>query len=569
MLDRYRFRSCPSPIWKGLLLLQLLPNIVLALPLAVSSQFVIAPIRNQSNTTSHSLVSWQDFPEAGGPQSYLPSESRTDSIQFVDEESQRSRCDDLLRAYGHGIGEGWYCEPNFVVATNALPVDPLYSNQQSLSSIETTVAWDTTTGSRDITVAVLDTGIDYTHPDLAANMWRNPGEIPNNGIDDDENGFIDDVFGIDTSADSGDPMDNNGHGTHCAGIIGAVTNNATGISGIAWNVKLMALKFLGSGGTGNIFSALSAIDYAIENDVKIINASFGGGYPSVLLEQTIERANAAGITLVAAAGNDGIDIDSSPEYPAAFPLENIISVAASDEDENIAWFSNYGEHSVDIVAPGSDILSTIPGGYARYSGTSMAAPHVTGVAALVLSERPELTPGQLRDNLLRSGVRSTGYYGLVSSSSRLNARRAVEEIYEQTAPIPGVPKKPKDPTVTITKLKTTSADHKSIERGGRFRFSVRGTPLQSVDISFELLDQRRTITCSPWKTILNTQGVRRIVVRIPRDLPANKLTISTLQQSNLRELRIRGMRTKSKHRGLQQFLSPDTCEELIRRVRLR
>ncbi|MFC1855996.1 S8 family serine peptidase [Thermodesulfobacteriota bacterium] len=260
------------------------------------------------------------------------------------------------------------------------------------SDIDAPEAWDITTGSSSIVVAVIDSGVDYNHQDLAANMWTNPGEIPGNGIDDDLNGHIDDIYGIDVFSNDSNPMDGFGHGTHCAGTIGAVGNNGIGVAGVAWNVQIMALKFMDSNGEGgNDALAVECIYYAIAMGANILSNSWGtdlvsSGYPA--LEDAIETANEANILFVASAGNDdGHNNDGQYSvYPASFYNENIISVAATDQDDYIAEFSNYGPYSVDVGAPGVGIYSCLPGNsYAYLSGTSMAAPHVAGLAALVWS----------------------------------------------------------------------------------------------------------------------------------------------------------------------------------------
>jgi thermitase len=281
------------------------------------------------------------------------------------------------------------------------------------ADIQALDAWKVTRGSREIIVAVIDTGIDYRHPDLAENIWVNEAErdgLP--GVDDDGNGYVDDVHGwnfvskLRKSSYYGqlghpDPMDDQGHGTHVAGTIGAVGNNQEGIAGVNWKVRLMGLKFLDEKGSGSTADQYRALLYAAENGADIINASYGGGGKSRLIQSAIERLNDAGVLMVAAAGNNGSNNDESPQYPSNYGLPNMLSVAATNNRDRLASFSNYGYESVHIAAPGVAILSTYPlelsktaGGYAEpyraFSGTSMAAPHVAGAAALVLSVRPEL-----------------------------------------------------------------------------------------------------------------------------------------------------------------------------------
>lgn len=288
--------------------------------------------------------------------------------------------------------------PDFRVQLSRLPNDPLFASQWPLSDgtgrIGATEAWSHGAGS-SVVVAVLDTGIDYNHPDLAANIWTNNREIAGNGIDDDGNGYRDDVRGWNFVANNNNPMDDNGHGTHVAGTIGAVGNNGIGVAGVAWNVKLMPLKFLDSKGSGYVSDAVRAIDYARLNGAKIINASFGGGGFSSAMQTALQRFQQAGGVFVAAAGNEGANNATTASYPANYALSNVISVAASTPSNSLASFSNYGSN-VDIAAPGQNILSTLPGGrYGTLSGTSMAAPHVAGALAFMWGQAPSLSPTTL------------------------------------------------------------------------------------------------------------------------------------------------------------------------------
>ncbi len=287
--------------------------------------------------------------------------------------------------------------PDFRVQLTATPNDTNYASQWGLENsndadIDAAQAWDYGTSS-SVVVAVIDTGVDYTHVDLASNIWTNSREIAGNGIDDDLNGYTDDVRGWNFVSENNNPMDDNGHGTHVAGTIGAVGNNGIGVSGVAWSVKVMALKFMDSTGSGMLSDAVAAIDYARANGAKIINASWGGGGFSSALQSAITRFQNAGGIFVAAAGNEGANNASTASYPANYA--NVISVAASTSTDTLASFSNYGTN-VDIAAPGQNILSTIPGNrYASYSGTSMASPHVAGALALLWGQAPSLSATQL------------------------------------------------------------------------------------------------------------------------------------------------------------------------------
>jgi serine protease len=344
--------------------------------------------------------------------------------------------DSVLNAY-NTRADVEYAQFDFRVQIAATPNDPRYSSQWGLNNIAQTgglndadidapEAWNTTTGSRSIIVGVIDTGIDYNHPDLAANIWRNTREIAGNGIDDDANGFRDDIRGWDFRNNDADPFDDNAHGTHVAGIIGAVGNNGVGVTGVAWNVQLMPLKFLGADGSGSTSSAVSAINYAVANGAKILNNSWGGGGFSQALNDAVARARAAGVIFVAAAGNEANNNDTRPSYPANIAVDNVLSVAATDSSDRLASFSNFGATTVDIAAPGVGILSTTPNNtYSSFSGTSMATPFVAGAAALVWSANPSLTYSQVIGRLTSSVDVIPGLAGKVSTSGRLNVNRAL------------------------------------------------------------------------------------------------------------------------------------------------
>lgn len=260
-----------------------------------------------------------------------------------------------------------YAEPNYLrYATATIPDDTFFSTLWGLSNgsdkdIDAPEAWDLATGSdKLVVVAVLDSGVDYNHPDLAANIWTNPGEIPGNGNDDDGNGFIDDVNGWDFVDNDSNPVDNESHGTHVAGTIAAVGNNGIGITGVTWTAEIMVLRFLDGFGAGFVSDEVAAIDYAIAKGAQIINASFGSSSFSSAEREAITRAETAGILFVAAAGNDGENNDSTPQYPSNYALDNIIAVAASDQNDNLASFSDFGPTTVDVAAPGTSIYSAKP-----------------------------------------------------------------------------------------------------------------------------------------------------------------------------------------------------------------
>ena len=351
-----------------------------------------------------------------------------------------------------------YAEPNFEIRLEpqpndlsrrdlvhrepgiSIPNDPQFGEQWALNNlgqdggkdradIDALKAWGISQGSNKVVVAVLDSGVDYTHKDLVANMWMRPETVPQ--YTDDELGSFDDLRGYDADADIADPMDDNGHGTHCAGVIGAEGDNGEGIAGINWHVQIMPLKFLGKGGFGSTKNAIEAINYAIERkskgvNVRVISASWGSTSRSKALEDAIRAAGDAGILFVAAAGNNGTDNDRRPHYPSNYDLPNVISVAALDRADQLASFSNFGVKTVHIAAPGKDILSTwLNDDYRGASGTSMATPHVSGVAALILSKSPNLSVAKLREKLLGSVDKLPHLQGRTASGGRLNAAKAL------------------------------------------------------------------------------------------------------------------------------------------------
>ncbi len=321
-----------------------------------------------------------------------------------------------------------------------LPNDPMFAEQWALSNngqsggkanadLAAIKAWLKTQGSEKVVVAVLDTGVDYAHPDLVSNMWFRPDNVPQ--YKDDELGTFNDRYGFNGTNNQTDPMDDNGHGTHCAGIIGAEGDNEQGIAGINWKVQIMPLKFLGRGGFGTTKDAIEAINYAIDRkrngvNVKIISASWGSTQYSKALEDTIRAAGEEGILFVAAAGNNGTSNDRSPHYPSNYDLPNVISVAALDRNDQLASFSNFGVKTVHVAAPGKEILSTwLNEDFREASGTSMATPYVSGVAALILASEPNMSVEKLRERLLKSVDKIDSLNGKILSGGRLNAAKAL------------------------------------------------------------------------------------------------------------------------------------------------
>lgn len=335
-------------------------------------------------------------------------------------------------------------EPDFKVSTQRIPNDEYFDllwglhNPLNDADIDAPESWDKNTGSSDVIVAVIDTGVDYNHEDLAPNMWTNPGEIAGNGLDDDNNGFIDDIYGADFTGDNnGDPMDDHGHGTHCAGTISGVGNNGIGVTGVSWNARIMALKFLNSGGGGYVSDAIEAVIYGMNHGADIMSNSWGGNNYSQAMFDAISMANNMGILFVAAAGNRYGSNDHSPYYPQGYLLPNVISVAATDSNDNKAHFSSYGANTVHLGAPGVNIYSSVPTGSCRYcssngylylSGTSMATPHVSGAAALLLARAPSLTATALKSALMDSVDLTPAMTGMTISGGRLNIDNALSNV---------------------------------------------------------------------------------------------------------------------------------------------
>ena len=372
------------------------------------------------------------------------------------------------------------------VSIQRTPDDPNYPSQWDMPKIGAPTAWDVTTGTRKFVVGVVDSGIDYNHQDLFMNIWINNAEIPtsirntlvdadgdgvitfwdlnhssnagkvadNNangvidpsdilrptsqggwldGVDQDSNGYVDDLLGWDFANSDNDPMDDNNHGTHVAGTIGAIGNNGVGVAGINWSISLMPLKFLSASGSGLVSRAVMAIDYAVNKGVKLTNHSWGGANYSVSLAAAIGRARDAGHIIVAAAGNSGQNLDSSPQYPASYSTSynNVVTVASVNSSDQLASSSNYGVNTVTLAAPGVSILSTVRNnGYSYFSGTSMAAPHVAGAIALYWASHPTLSYTQVIEKLKASVDLVPGLADKVMTGGRLN----VGKMFDSTTP---------------------------------------------------------------------------------------------------------------------------------------
>ncbi len=294
------------------------------------------------------------------------------------------------------------------------------------ADIDAPEAWQKTVGKNQAEgghiIAVIDTGVDYNHADLKANMWTNPGEIPGDGIDNDGNGVIDDVHGYNAFDNNGDPMDGHGHGSHCAGTIGAVGDNGVGVVGVNHKANIMAIKIFSDEGRTSAAAIIRGIQYASKNGARLTSNSWGGGPANEGIRTAFADSSAFHL---AAAGNDGTNNDLRPHYPSNYDLDNIVAVAATDHNDELADFSQYGATSVDLAAPGVDILSTVPGGYDTYSGTSMATPHAAGAAALIVSAYPSISNQQLREALLGSVDKLPALEGKMTTGGRLNVNEAL------------------------------------------------------------------------------------------------------------------------------------------------
>ncbi|MEY3176139.1 MAG: hypothetical protein RLZZ436_4053 [Planctomycetota bacterium] len=344
-----------------------------------------------------------------------------------------------------------YAEPDWLQTTSAVPNDPDYGQMWGMENtgqsvngyagtagadVDADVAWNFSTGSRSVVVAVIDTGVDFRHPDLAANIWVNAGEIAGNNIDDDNNGYVDDVNGYDFADGDSDPSDILGHGTHVAGTVGAVGDNGIGTTGINWNVSIMPLKAATAFGGLPVSATIEALNYAVMMGSTVSNHSYGSYFSSQAQEDSIIAAGAAGHIVVCAAGNDTNNNDFFPAFPTSYPQDNLISVAATDQDDNLASFSNFGAFNVDIGAPGVNIWSTTPQGgsfiypadYAFSDGTSMASPMVAGAIGLIRSLAPTVNYRTVIDAVYQGADRLASLNGLVSTGARLNVAGALQQL---------------------------------------------------------------------------------------------------------------------------------------------
>lgn len=327
-----------------------------------------------------------------------------------------------------------YAEPDYYQFTHATkaPNDPLYPLQWPVADspdghdIDAPTAWAQRTSCAK--VAIVDTGIDTDHPDLVANLYKSKDK-PNNNKDDDKNGYVDDTYGYNAIKGKGSGEDNDGHGTHVAGIVAGRANDGIGVSGICWSAKLMPVKFMNAQGKGSTSNAIAAIQYAVKQGFKIVNCSFGSSSKSSALKDVVDYAQDHKVLLVVAAGNNSQNIDKHPEYPAAYTDSNILAVAATTDEDKLASFSNWGSTGVDLAAPGDSVLSTyLGGGYKVLSGTSMATPYVAGVAALLRKQVPDATYGNIRYAIRHKVDKPSALKGKVAYDGRLNAWKALKAL---------------------------------------------------------------------------------------------------------------------------------------------
>ena len=418
-------------------------------PEAVAGEFVVKMRVNGLGTLSQSVKTLAQFglqmkQVINAGENLVLVQSRNADLMSIGSSSSVRMMNQV-----RNLGSVEFIEPNFIYRAfdlpQSMPNDPDFARLWGMKNdgqadksgragvvgadIQAPEAWAIATGSKDIVVAVIDTGVDYNHPDLAANRWSSPTD-PN-------------VHGFNAINGKLDPMDDNSHGTHCSGTIAGSGDNGVGVVGVSWNASIMGVKFLSGAGSGTLADAVKAIDWATNNGAQIMSNSWGGGGYSQALFDAIKRAQDKGILFIAAAGNDAGNNDTRASYPASYELDNVISVAASNNVDNLAYFSNYGANKVHLAAPGENIYSTIPTAMAKagvaydtYSGTSMATPHVSGAVALLLAKEPSLTYAEVKARLLDSTDKSRTFRGKLQSMGRLNIYNLLANI---SGPGPVIP----------------------------------------------------------------------------------------------------------------------------------
>ena len=526
------------PAWWGWTVWMLIVSVVPSLPAALAPTRILAKPKpglrrakleqflTQSGSRRH-----REYPAIGHLQVIEVAPPLTLEVQL-----QRLRASQLFE----------YAEPDHAVQLTYTPNDPALRNGRLWSldntglngatagaDIDALQAWDIQRDAGGVIVAVIDSGVRYTHQDLNANMWRNDAEVPGNSRDDDHNGYVDDRFGINAITNSGNPADAHGHGTHVAGIIGAVGDNGVGVAGVALRVQIMALRFEDAQMRGMASDAIECIDYARRHGARIINASWADAvdYNSSALWDAIASARDAGIIFVTAASNETKNNDDEPVYPGNFDLDNIVSVAATDWNDQLALWSNYGYRTVDIAAPGQTIYSTWAAGdssYRELSGTSMATPHVVGACALVWARFPWLSYREVIDRVLRTTDPLPSLTGRVATGGRLNLHRALSEV--NGAPVIS---SIADRTVTWG-IPVTLAVAASDPENHQLRFSLDSAP------------EGATISESSgqfsWTPAQSQSGTHNITVRVTDNGSPPAATTRSFSVTVAEQLRITGIR---------------------------
>jgi subtilisin family serine protease len=432
----------------------------------------------------------------------LPGSSRLRSLDLIHAERVRvtgmTEAEAIARLQADPAVE--YAEPNYLIHADAIPNDSLFTQLWNMHNtgqggafanddIHATQAWDLYTGDPTLKIGVIDSGVDYNHPDLAANIWTNPGEIPGNGIDDDGNGYIDDVHGYDFVNNDGDPMDDYFHGTHVAGTIGAVGNNVTGIAGVTWRCQMVPIKFINNLGVGDEAAAIAALQYAITVGVRVTNNSWGNMPGGQALLDAINAAGAAGQLFVNAAGNNGWNLDFVPVYPTSYVTPYMITVAATDGRDLRPSWSNYGAATVNLGAPGLNVFSCKPGGlYQSLNGTSMAAPHVTGAVALAMGYFPHATPLQIRQLVLSNTDPVASMATSTISGGRLDVYKVLHA-GDHVAPgrIANLAAAALD-TATISLSWTATGDDTTSGTATRYELCVSTSPVDSTNFTASATD---------------------------------------------------------------------------------
>ena len=465
------------------------------------------------------------------------------------------------------------CTPNFEIRTfgqRTTSSDPLLAEQWGFTRVGADRVWSEITSAPGSVIAIVDTGVDYTHPDLKGVLWENPGEIPNNGIDDDGNGYIDDRRGLDVTTGRGDPMDRLGHGTHIAGIIAGLPKNGKGVRGVLPNAKILALRIFDDQGFGSLSYALEALGY-IEQlrkkgvGVRAVNASWGGCGPSEVMKSLIERLGALGVVVSAAAGNEGENNDRVPQYPASFALSNLLSVAALSVDGKLGTFSNYGLKSVSIAAPGDGIVSTVLNGqYAYYFGTSMAAPYVTSAVALLAAREPDLSAEQLVTRVKSAARVTTGLRSAIASrgevffplllAGKLEAGRGTTTCRSSSC---------KSTHTRVNRVTVQGRNNRGVRTSGEIspgdglEVQVRGSG-SGVIVLTVALDSHR---CSAGVSTKMVNGKGRVRLRTPKKLRSfRKISIISGRRSSSMKVRTRGSMGWIVANRAQQNM---VCESLI------